>query len=313
MPPNSKIMKQILTLLLTFSFLISFSQGTINFADPEATWNVAKTITNGNPLDPGFVETTTTVYGFNGDTIINNDIWLKIYQTNDSSFMNNLLFIGLIKEEDGIVYFNDTLNNIDTLYNFNLQVGDSVLYNFYGMVSEYLEIINIDSIEINNSFHKRYYIEESSLEPFYLEEVWIEGIGSIHGPLFTKYPVVFSNESIADSLFVTCYKSDNNIIWNNPNYDSCFVHIVMSINKEQNNQLILFPNPVNDILKIELQENNYKIARISVYNILGSLKSEKTFENIDPILIDVTRLLSGIYILQIEIDNKNYIKKIIKE
>lgn len=306
-------MKQIITLLLTFSFLISFSQGTINFADPEATWNVAKTFPNGNPLDPWFIETTTTVYGFIGDTIIDNDLWLKLYQTSDSSFLNDLLFMGLVKEESGIVYFNDTLNNIDTLYNFNLKVGDSVLYNFYGMESEYLEIINIDSFEINNSFHKRYYIEESSLEPFYLEEFWIEGIGSIHGPLFAKYPVVFSNELNADSLFVTCYKSDNNIIWNNPNYDSCFVHIVMSINEEQNNQLILFPNPVNDILKIDIQENNYKTARISVYNILGSLKSEKTFDNLEPLEIDVTKLLSGIYIMRIEIDNKNYIREIIKE
>lgn len=306
-------MKNLITLLLIASTYFVFGQTTINFVDPDATWNVARTFPNGNPENPYFIETTTKIYGYQGDTLINNELWLKMYVTSDSSFSTDLIFLGLVKEQNGLVIFHDTTNSIDTIYNFNIQVGDSVSYNFYGVGIEYLKIVNIDSIVINNSFHKRFFIEESSFEPFHLEEYWIEGIGSVHGPLFPKYPVLFSQELPADSLFTTCYKIENNIIWNNPNYDSCYVNIVMSNNELLDNSLRIFPNPVKNVLRIEIPTNEIGDYKITIVDLFGEIIMSRIYELRKTIEINTTSLKNTFYILQVEVNNKIYRRKFIKQ
>lgn len=305
-------MKKLITLLLIVSTHFVFGQTIINFVDPEATWNVAKTFPNGNPQDPYFIETTTKIYGYQGDTLINNELWLKMHFTYDSNFFTDLIFIGLLKENNGIVVFRDTINIIDTIYNFNLQTGDSVLYNWeFG--SEYLKITNIDSVDINSTFHKRFYFNEPSFEPSYLQEVWIAGIGSIHGPLFPKYPVLFSQELPADSLFTTCYKIENNIIWNNPYYDSCYINIIMSNNELPDNGLRIFPNPVKNELRIEIPTNEIGNYKITIVDLFGKIIMSKIYEHRKTIEINTTSLKSTFYILQVEINNKIYRQKFIKQ
>ncbi len=66
------------------------------------------------------------------------------------------------------------------------------------------------TIELDNTPYNVYHFDEPLwLENFfsYLNEMWIEGIGSIHGPLFPhKKPRRFSNEvpMTGDSLILTC-------------------------------------------------------------------------------------------------------------
>lgn len=60
--------------LVTLPLLI-FGQITNHFEHMDAKWNVAKTYTNANP---NFAATTTTVYGYKGDTLINTEKWLKL-------------------------------------------------------------------------------------------------------------------------------------------------------------------------------------------------------------------------------------------
>ena len=304
-------MKNLLTLILVLSTMVCFSQNSINFVDPDATWNVARTFPNANPQNPGFVETTTKVYGFIGDTLISNETWLKFYSTPDSNFMSDFTFLGNLKEENGIVLFLDTTNVTDTIYNFNLQTGDSVFYDF-GWESNYLHIENIDSIEVSGQYYKRFYIEEPNYPPFYMEEVWIEGIGSVHGPLFPKYPGIFSYE-IPDSLYLTCYKKDYSIIWNNPYYDNCYVNIILSTKESYTEAFKIFPNPVNDILTIKIPGSYSKQNKVSVFDMTGKLLLYKSFGHTDIFEINTTFLEIGFYLLQIENVNNTYRQKFIKK
>jgi len=70
-------------------------------------------------------------------------------------------------------------------------------------------------------------------------------------------------------------------------------------------KISLFPNPVRDVLNINLPEN--KETEIILYTPNGQLIIKKTINN--NATIDLKSLKSGIYILQIE--NRTY--KIIKE
>lgn len=289
--------------------MLCFSQNPINFADPYATWNVAKTFPNANPQNPGFVETTTKVHGFMGDTVIASETWLKFYATSDSNFMEGFNYLGSLREENGLVLFMDTLNLLDTIYNFNLQSGDSVFFDF-GWESAYLKIESIDSLEIEGEFYKRFFFEEPNFGFFYMDEVWIEGIGSIHGPLFPKYPTIFSEE-IPDSLNLTCFKKDNSIIWNNPFYDLCYVSIILSSEEINIETFEIFPNPTTELLNIKYL-NNSKISSIEIINMHGKTVIYQKISN-DLNKIDVRELDPGTYFARVFTDKGVAVNKIIKQ
>ncbi len=214
-----------------FSFLptLLLGQKINHFDHLDSKWNIARTYTAGNQQNPNFVATTTTIFGYHGDTLINNEQWLKLYVTNDSLFQNNLVYQGLTRSENNRVLYLDATNQIDTLYDFNLNLGDSVLFNLYGMYPEKLPVTSIDSIQLNGEFYKRFKFAEPSIIAFdELNEVWIDGIGSIHGPLFPNFPVKFSQE-IPDLLLLTCTTSDDLEIYHNPLYSNCYINIVLGL------------------------------------------------------------------------------------
>jgi len=183
-------MKTKVSLLLLLLPNILWGQIINHFGNPDSKWNVAKTYPAANQQNPNFAASTTTVYGFHGDTIINGEQWLKIYSTNDSLFQSNLIYRGMISAENDKVFFIDTLKQRVTLYDFQLGVGDSVLFNLYGSFPKWLQVNVVDSIQVNGAFYKRLKFDEPALSAFDdLNEVWIEGIGSIHGPLFPYSPV----------------------------------------------------------------------------------------------------------------------------
>jgi hypothetical protein len=153
---------KILLTVLTFPMFL-FGQVTSHFNNLDSKWNVAKTYPNANMQNPSFVATTTTVYGFQGDTLINSDLWFKLYSTSDSLFQNNLTFRGLTRTDNNRVLFLDTLNQLDTLYDFNINLGDSVLFNLYGQFPEKIPVINIDSIQINGQFYRRFHFAEPTM------------------------------------------------------------------------------------------------------------------------------------------------------
>jgi hypothetical protein len=290
--------------------ILLWSQKINHFNNINSKWNVAKSYPAGNLQHPSFVATTTTVYGFKGDTIINSSQWFKLYSTNDSAFQNNLVYNGLIRAENNMVFFIDTLNQYDTLYNFNLNLGDSVLFKMHGVYPEWLEIIKIDSVQINGEFYKRLKFEEPSVIAFdELNEIWIEGIGSIHGPLFPNYPRKFSQE-IPDSAYLICTYSDNNQIWNHPFYSSCYVKIVLNINNPAAIDFNIYPNPFLDKIYIEFEKN--QSYDLSLINNLGQIIREIEVKS-NKQSIDLSELKAGVYYLRISGANKTKTVKIIKK
>jgi hypothetical protein len=299
---------------LVFIFFIitsinAYSQGSLTFVDTYALWNVAETYPNGNSQNPSFVETRTKVFGFDGDSLINEIIWQKYYSTFDSTFQTGLSFRSLIREENGYVFALNSNSEIDTLYNFDIQLGDSVLYNFpFG--SAYLEVNNIDSLLINGDFHKRFHFEEPYFPPSELEEVWIEGIGSIHGPLFPQNPKLFSTET-PDSMHLTCYKIDETILWQNDNYQKCYVSIVLGLDQQVKNLYKVYPNPAQTHITFELPLISKK-SILQIKDIFGKTIEELTIAKGQTQLIwDCSQIASGIYFYHSEMGGVIYRGKLV--
>lgn len=302
----------LLSILLSILLLPTILLGQVinHFDNLDSKWNVAKTYPAANQQNPNFVATTTTVYGFQGDTLINSEQWFKLYSTSDSLFQSNLSYRGLLREENNKVFYLDTLNQLDTLYDFSLNVGDSVLFDLYGMYPEWLQVINVDSIQINGDYYRRLKFEEPSISAFdWLDEEWIEGIGSKHGPLFPAFPVKFSEE-MPDSMLVTCTFSNNQQVWQHQSYPSCYVNIVLSIDQLELFDFKIYPNPFTD--RIHIENIDLQQYELTILNSLGQTV-KRTQVNNNNIIIDLSELKEGIYFLRIESRDNAKTMKIIKK
>ncbi len=303
------MLKNIIFLTIIYPSIL-FGQVVNHFENISSNWNVAKTYPNATQQDPTFVETITTIYGFQGDTVVNGEQWFKLFSTKDSLFQNNLLYRGLLRKENDKVFYLDTLDQLDTLYNFSLEVGDSAFFDVNGTNPEWLEVLDVDSIVINGNYYKRIEFAEPSVSAFdELNEIWIEGIGSIHGPLFPNNPVKFSGE-MPDSMLLTCSFSNNQHFWQHLHYQDCYVSNSLSIDNIKQIELNVYPNPFTDIIHIE--NAGLHSFKLTVLNELGQeIKQRKINSEIHS--VDLTGLNAGIYFLRLESKEVFNTVKIIKK
>lgn len=300
------------TILLSILLLPSILWGQVvnHFDNLDSKWNVAKTYPAANQQNPNFVATTTMVFGFQGDTIINSEQWFKLYSTNDSLFQNDLVYLGLLRAENSKVFYIDTLNQFDTLYDFSLNVGDSVLFDLYGMYPEWLQVVHVDSIQINGDYYKRLKFDEPSISAFdWVDEEWIEGIGSKHGPLFPAFPIKFSEE-MPDSMLVTCTFSNSQQVWQHPSYQICYVNIALGVDQLEIYDFKIYPNPFTD--RIHIENIGLKQYELTILNSLGQIKKQVQV-NSENTIIDLAELKAGIYFLRIDNTVKAMTMKIIKK
>ncbi|RFC55221.1 T9SS type A sorting domain-containing protein [Brumimicrobium aurantiacum] len=297
--------------ILLLSFLLPtllFSQITHHFSNQDSKWHVAKSFTAATQEHPSFVATTTTVFGIQGDSTINSEVWSKIYSTSDSSFQNNLVFEGLTRVDNDLILYKNGTNPIDTLYNFDLAIGDSVFYDFDYFTS-WIHVYEIETVLLNGeSYRKFIFTEPNGPTAFdHLSEVWIEGIGSVHGPLFPNTPTKFSEE-VPDSLLLTCSFSNNQDFFQHPSYSDCYVNITLGIKNQEALDFSIYPNPVSSILTIESTQNIN--GEIEFFDVNGKLV--KTMESFDEkVTIDVSGFENGVYFLHFDVGSGKVVKKVL--
>lgn len=81
---------------------------------------------------------------------------------------------------------------------------------------------------------------------------------------------------------------------------------VLSVDEYLYSSILVYPNPVENILKID---SNSNISKIELYNLLGNKLRSVTNVN----TIDLSSLSTGVYIAQISFGNKTITKRVIKK
>jgi hypothetical protein len=82
---------------------------------------------------------------------------------------------------------------------------------------------------------------------------------------------------------------------------------------ENNSFFNLFPNPSSDLLNIQLDaENNSGKNILSIYEVTGKKVLEKVLSSTSNV-IDVSKLTSGYYLIQLNSNSRIYSKKFVKE
>ncbi|HLG35233.1 MAG TPA: T9SS type A sorting domain-containing protein [Bacteroidia bacterium] len=257
-------------------------------------------------------------YMINGDTIINSQQYHKLYipfvqsncpgmaQTQDTGYM------GCVRQDTALrrVYYIYPNSSVDSLlYDFNMQVGDTLRGVLESFASPNDTVITIDSVLVGGDYRKRWYI--NSWYNIYL----IEGIGSTYG---LTEPSLHVTDGPDYSLI--CF-TQNEITLYPDTATSCNL-IDGVINITYKNAFSLFPNPATK--EIIVQSSKFKVESIKVLDLVGKviLSMQPQTSNLKPqtsnlkpqtFSIDVSKLTPGIYFITVTDEEGNKtVKKVVK-
>lgn len=151
----------------------------------------------------------------------------------------------------------------------------------------------------------------SNGRPFIIRWGWTSGGGHfVVGHGITGSDVSYMNPWPGEGLHIGTYtwlKSGSNHTWTHTN--------IISTNLNVNNLSIdaefvkIFPNPTNSLLNVSTNE---KVSSCKIYNSMGQILKKVTTNDLD-FNIDISPFAVGVYLIEFEIQNKLYYKKIIKE
>jgi hypothetical protein len=191
-------------------------------------------------------------YKFQDSSLISEEYWMKLWESNDSLYSNWELH-GYMKQIDSIVLFMDLSLKIDTLYNFTKIQGDMI-------TSKYCEL-PVDSVTTTIFIGKNRFTMHIS-DHHYYDVKYYEGIGSNAGLLTPLY-----NCSTGASRYLICYYENGELKYHNDRFRSCNYNTV-SIQNQQKNIVNIYPNPVTDRIQIDNVEIN---TILKIYNSVGQL------------------------------------------
>jgi hypothetical protein len=242
------------------------------------------------------------------DTLVNNKQCRKIIRNSNSFF--------LMYSENEKVYYsvNDTFW---LLYDFSLKAGDTLiipkLNRYYGEFNSTIKtkyiIDTVDSIKISGKMLKRqnlHFIEDSDNERDshkYIDGYIIEKIGCI-SYMFGYQKIMF--DEWPDHL--KCYQDSDIFYRVRSDFNCNGLDGISEIEKQ--NELQLYPNPVND--ELVLNYSGTKPFNIEIVNSLGIKIMEQNNQPTDPCNINTQNYPKGIYYLILFNDKTRLCKKFVK-
>ncbi|MFA5417977.1 MAG: T9SS type A sorting domain-containing protein [Bacteroidales bacterium] len=206
------------TIFLLISFL-TFSQSTSQIVDTTKKWNtVYYGVGSWNIVHCGGTRTNKIA----GEVIFNDGTFFNVYESQDS-LQQDWDQVGYLREDtiSKKVYFSEwDPEEIGLIYDFDLKVGDSVkIDNYYVGFEDVLLICDsVNSFIISGILRNQFYFSTPDMSG--ISDIWIEGIGSKYGLLYSGIGGAGFAGGGTDLL--CCSKSDT-IIYMDTLYNSCFI------------------------------------------------------------------------------------------
>ena len=135
------------------------------------------------------------------------------------------------------------------------------------------------------------------------DEIWVEDTVFLSSYTGNGHYIAFK--------FTTESEGEHHFLFDNLVIDTSLVHTgVANINDEPD--IILYPNPTNDIINIRLQEESSDMTEAEIYDVNGRLlRSLQTSGR--HIQIPVANFAQGMYFVKIRCGNKTAIKRFVKQ
>ncbi len=308
--------KEIALIVFLLTGLFSFGQTESYFPFPtdSASWKGYVSYVQPPDFNPQYEALEFTIQG---DTIIDDFTYQKVYYGLSYEPIPEFWLMGGLREDSlkQIFFFPFFIQNAflwldslpsDTsefmLYSFSdtLEVGMTIPIN-----PDHSEIIitNIDSVLVGNNYRRRIKVFHSSIN----DDYWIEGIGGSKG-LFSSVSYFFewgtSLLCFTDSLTYTI-----NTVY--PDMDICSDWTVLTTIENSRESIKIFPNPATSNIRIE-SNVNLQNGYLKIYNSQGQVvHSQKLLE--ENAQINIQNIPPGLYLVEITVDGKRHITKLIKD
>ena len=273
-----------------------------SFVDDDMRWSY---ITSENS-DRGSTIVTTT-YKYNGDTIINDVSYKKMYKSVDNG--KNWHELGYFKQEDNNVYYISRTETKEILaYNFSKDMEYRIKSNYYdiGLASDSIIVDNVKKARWG-LYHKdpnSTYQQELSDNIYDFDDVIIEDIGSVYSPTFDTLPYTPGGVTGARYYtFLLCVQKGNNVIWHNSQYEDCYYEQT-AIDNIADQQIALSPNPVKDKLTLILPNTENEIK---IFDLQGKLLLQQNVGFSAEIIVSM--LPMGTYVLVVNGESYKFVKE----
>ncbi len=137
-------MKRFYLIVLVFSFVsFAYSQEIVN---PDKVWSIME-----EHCQPWGSNYSTEFIRFDTDTIIDGTVYQKVWIAEDEYHQNWNFYGAFIREDEGLVYYRELFSEEVLIYNFNLEIGDSVVVdNPRAAGALTLVLAEIDSVLLEN-------------------------------------------------------------------------------------------------------------------------------------------------------------------
>lgn len=265
-----------LFLLLIFITGKSFSQEYIPLLN-NATWIVDAS---------GFEGVETFTISQDGEVIIGAYTYKKFIDT----FFNTEF---LLREDiESKKVYKIVGGNEVLLFDFSLHVSDFIIL----PNGENYQVASITNINVNGGQRRQFSLNNLS-GSLWLNEVWVEGVGSKHYPLFAAYELYTDPEFYLKCSFQNGQNVYNQGLANGGIATNC---IGMGVEKENylSNKIKFTPNPFQIEMLIS-REVSLQNAILKMYNATGQIVKEVNNLNGNKIILKRNHLNSGIYLIQL--------------
>mgnify|MGYP001428680724 CR=1 FL=1 len=282
---------------------MSKEQTYVPFPDSNAVWQEVLLPYPPGPM-PAYWEH--VHYTVSGDTLINNTLYKKLFKTDfdplcSQNFTGPYFFGGIRNDSnERKVYYYDAYTSEEwLLYDFTLNVGDTVPPTYNNVSYPELFVESIDSVLIGNDFRKRFVYSQETYQPIQV----IEGIGAESGLLGD---MVFF-ESI---YYLRCFHQNDSLLWINPWVEFCNLEtdtcLTISIPERisDNRLILIYPNPASDFIYLYLNPDILRPStdiRMEIYNSFGEKVGESRVPTgQEAFSFDVSGLSNGLYVTVIK-------------
>jgi len=259
------------------------------------------------------------VYTVDGDTLLNNLQYTKVYKLNDyPTVFDTIRTLHCFMRQDNEAkkiwfirhYLGETTEKLG--YDLSVAIGDTVsLPAFdYGNAGDSIYIRNEnpsgDSVKINDGTYRReYFLHPANYGDNIIQ--FIEGV--------TNYTTTFPNKLYLFDPFhqsyTQCVEIYNNFIW--PfSLDSagCGFNLV-GINCTEKWAINIYPNPANNYVNVDLPAS-FKLISCELFDLFGNQIKKINFQISSSLIhFDLSTYSPGVYIIVTKSLTNTYYKKLI--
>lgn len=295
-------MKRTFTLCTLSLFLLSTSAifAQVSLLNEDLRWNM---------IFHGWGPTHSYTIKFEGDTLLNNQVFKKVYYSYDSLNLDWVFADLYIREDDQErVYTRDNYEESERLvFDFSVTVGQTIDWlSFEGCP---VEVTDVQQIEYPDG------VSRKTITLTYPDifsggtrtTQWIEGLGNNEvGPLYSGGGVICTTDW---TRWLLCAYNDGEI-FHGLEQSSCFVVDVDDLLLEEGIQV--YPNPTSGKLQLDITATGLQMEQVSLYNAMG--QNIAVALQYGPLTeLDMTSLPEGIYYLKVAFDNGQFsMNKILK-